>query len=165
MNLTEIKHEAADAIERSGMQKQAIASSLNTTTSNVSNWLSQDRNFPLDALSRLSHLLNDYRFSCMAAEFVFGIELLPDDQSMDVPQNRYFSSIKEENERKALEKAAFFSIMAKDPTDWATEEIEYMRKYSKELEEETKAEASYSSSVKQSLKIATRGREVTPWAK
>jgi len=157
-NLTEIKLEAEAAIERSGMQKQFIAKELQTTTSNVSNWLSETRNFPIDQLARLSKLLGDYRFSCLAAEYVFGIELLPDDQGQDIPQTRFFASIKEENDRKGLEKESFFSIMAKSPTDWNDSEIKFMSGYSKELEEETLAETSYSAAVKQSLRIAIDGR-------
>ena len=48
--------------------------------------------------------------------------------------------------------------MAKSPTDWNDSEIKFMSGYSKELEEETLAETSYSAAVKQSLRIAIDGR-------
>ncbi|XRJ97003.1 hypothetical protein ACPBEI_11580 [Latilactobacillus sakei] len=159
MNLIEIKQEADEAIKRSGWKKSYIADALHTTATNISNWLSPDRNFPLQALSDLANLLGDYRFSCIAAEYTFGILLLPTDHLQDVPQNRYFASIKEENERKALEDGLFMAIMAKSPETWTDKEIDYMKLYSRELEEETLQESSYSAAIKQSLQMANLNRK------
>lgn len=156
MNEAEIKQECKKAFERTGMSKGVVADYLHTVPSNISNWLDPKRSFPIENLMAITKVLNDYEFTFKAIEYTTGLQLLPKNGIQAPIQNDWFSSKKEEDERKCLEDSDWFSDMSKEPKYWTVESYKRLLKYRKELSEEAQAELLLLSKISHTLDLVKR---------
>lgn len=153
MKNEEMKYEIAEAIERNGLAKNYIASQIGCTPSAISYLLSLDHDIPLNLLSDLTKFLDDFKLKCKAVEFFADFDLMPEINYIDMPQQEFFSSVKEEHDRKKLENDDFNLIMSKPVEEWDDEDIAFMKSYRKELYEEAVQEFSYLAALENSLKM------------
>lgn len=138
-----IKTELAEAIDRTGWQKNILAQAMHTTKSNVSNWLSADRDIPNVTLFELTKVLQDYKFNCKVAEYITGIHILADDGDFEAtPQAQYFRAKKEESERKALDDDITI-LLGKRPSERTQADVDEIKRYLKEFDEESETEEAF----------------------
>lgn len=148
MKTLDIKHELAEAIQRTGWQKNILAEAMHTTQSNVSNWLSYTRKgIPNQALIDLADILDDYRFRCVVAEKLTGVHILSQNHEFaDQPQAQYFSSAKEEDDRKKLDPEITI-ILGKRREDRTNSDRKLVLNYLSELDQEIEEEHNYETSI------------------
>ncbi|KRL17653.1 helix-turn-helix domain-containing protein [Lentilactobacillus rapi DSM 19907 = JCM 15042] len=120
---------------------------MHMSKSNITNWLTGDRDIPLSRLLELMNYLDDDLFRYKVAEYLCGLRLLsPDKVSIDIPQTRYIEACKEESERKALQDQVNL-IFNKPSESITTDDIQLVNNYLKQLSEETDSENSMKLSI------------------
>lgn len=143
----DIRKELKNAITRSGYTQAQVAAEMHLSKSNITNWLTGDRDIPLNRLLDVMNYLEDDLFRYQVAEYLCGLKLLsPDEVSIDIPQTRYIETSKEESERKALDNQAML-IFNKPSAEITKQDIKIVESYLQELSEETDSQTSMQVSI------------------
>lgn len=140
MSIDEIRKYLKDAITRSGYSQSQVAAEMHLSKSNITNWLTSDREIPLNRLLGVMNYLDDDLFRYQVAEYLVGLPLLAKDKlSIEIPQTRLFAASQEEKQRKALDDhmLAIFNKPAKEITQQDFQDVErYFKEFSEEVESE-----------------------------
>ena len=143
----DIRKDLKDAIDRSGYLQSQIAAELHMSKSNITNWLTGDRDIPLNRLLNVMNYLDDDLFRYQVAEYLCGLRLLsPDQISVDIPQTRFIETSKEETERKALDDKVML-IFNKPASEVTKQDIHDVQFYLQQLSEETDSQTSMQVSI------------------
>ncbi|MBU9788587.1 helix-turn-helix domain-containing protein [Lentilactobacillus sp. G22-6] len=143
----DIRKDLRDVITRSGYSQSQVAAELHMSKSNITNWLTGDRDIPLNRLLDVMNYLDDDLFRYQVAEYLCGLKLLsPDEVSIDIPQTRFIETSKEEAERKALDDKVML-IFNKPASEVTKQDIHDVQFYLQQLSEETDSQTSMQVSI------------------
>lgn len=147
MSIDEIRKDLKDAITRSGYSQSQVAAEMHLSKSNITNWLTSNRDIPLNRLLGVMNYLDDNLFRYQVAEYLCGLKLLSTGKlSVDIPQTRYIETCKEESERLALQNKV--NLIFNKPSQLITsKDIEVVKDYLQQLSEETDSQASMEVSI------------------
>lgn len=135
----ELKKALREVLKRKDIRNYELADSMHTTATNVSNWLSDTRPIPDHVLLELPTVINDFWFGVQWSCLLFKIDLITDNPYSRQALAQQVRANNEELDRKALEAKAE-GIRSKQRSSWTDEDIEFMKKYHKEKQEEIQAE-------------------------
>lgn len=147
MSIDEIRKDLKDAITRSGYSQSQVAAEMHLSKSNITNWLTSNRDIPLNRLLGVMNYLDDNLFRYQVAEYLCGLKLLSTGKlSVDIPQTRYIETCKEESERLALQNKV--NLIFNKPSQLITsKDIEVVKDYLQQLSEETDSQTSMEVSI------------------
>lgn len=138
-----------DAFEKSKDRKKIknteLAPLLNIEPTAISNWF--NRGFiPEERLTSVIKVMEDYRFACVVAEYLTGAKFYSTKRVEDTPYARYFSQIKEEDDRKKLD-PEFVLLMGKRKEDRTDSDHLKIKQFIKELDEEIEEKVSFKAAI------------------
>lgn len=159
MQEVNIKAAIRHAIESSGRQYKEVASSAEITPQNLSNLLNEksNREVPLAVLRRLVIELDDLDLKWTASDWTYQIGLAQVGTTViPIPIAVKEDVDDEQDDREQLDKAAR-RIFKRQPATWSAEEVRFINRYRKELNEEVSAEHRFLDSIDDALKQAPKG--------
>lgn len=153
----DIRRALSDAIEHSGRLKKDVALSAGITPQNLANLINdKTRNIPLAVLQRLVIELDDLDLKWAASDWTFQIGLAKSGEAvLPIPLAVKEDVDDEQDDREQLDKQAR-RIFKRPPNSWESEEIQFVQRYYKELNEEVSAEQHYLDVIADSLKQVLR---------
>ena len=135
----ELKNTLREVLKRKNIRNYELADLMHTTTTNVSNWLSDTRPIPDHVLLELPTVIQDFWFGVKWSCLLFKIDLVADNPYSQQALAQQIRANNEELDRKALEAKAE-GIRSKQRCLWTDKEVEFMKQYHKEKQEEIQAE-------------------------
>jgi transcriptional regulator with XRE-family HTH domain len=84
----------SDAIRSSGLNQKQFAEKMGKTESEISEWLSGDRNFTIDTLTEIEHALNVSLIDTASSRFTYSVEVEKSAAIVPMPylQNTVYAS-------------------------------------------------------------------------
>lgn len=162
MQKINIKKAIREAISDSGRQYKDVAMSIGITPQNLSNVLADSKREVPDAmLKAIAIELDDRDFKLVAAAYTYEIDfVLSGWKSIPIPIAIKADVDEEQDEREQLDRQAR-SILKKDPSWWSDEELKFIGRYRRELNEEVSIEQKYLDAIDNSIK--KRREQVKSW--